>query len=49
MFKWNHLPVAGGIYDQHPKVLDDFLIIDQIKIAAENRRRAMEARKNRRK
>jgi len=23
--KWTHLPNAGGIYDQHPKLLDDFL------------------------
>jgi hypothetical protein len=21
---WNHLPVAGGIYDQHPKLLEGF-------------------------
>jgi hypothetical protein len=49
MFKWNHLPVSGGIYEQHPKVLDDFLVIDQINIAAKNRRQAMEARKARRK
>lgn len=25
--KWNHLPVAGGIYDQHPDVLDKFRLI----------------------
>jgi hypothetical protein len=49
MFKWNHLPVAGGIYDQHPVMLDDFVQIDQINIAAKNRRQAMEARKARRK
>lgn len=49
MFKWNHLPVAGGIYDQHPVMLDDFVQIDQINIAAKNRRQAMEARKTRRK
>jgi hypothetical protein len=28
--KWTHLPVAGGIYDQHPKLLDDFLVIMEI-------------------
>jgi hypothetical protein len=25
--KWAHLPEAGGIYDQHPDLLDAFLII----------------------
>jgi hypothetical protein len=25
--KWNHLPVAGGIYDQHPDLVDMFQII----------------------
>ncbi len=23
--KWNHLPVAGGLYDQHPTFVDDML------------------------
>ena len=27
--KWSHLPVAGGIYDQDPDLLDGFLIIFQ--------------------
>ena len=48
MLKWNHLPVQGGIYDQHPDLLDDFVVIDQINIAAKNRKQAMEARKSRR-
>lgn len=25
--KWAHLPVAGGIYDQHPQLLDEFMYI----------------------
>jgi uncharacterized protein (DUF952 family) len=25
--KWNHLPEAGGLYDQSPDLLDGFLII----------------------
>jgi hypothetical protein len=25
--KWAHLPVAGGLYDQHPDLLDGFKII----------------------
>ena len=43
--KWNHLPVAGGIYAQHPKFLDDLLIIfnEDVK-AEEERRRKEEAR-----
>lgn len=49
VFKWNHLPEPGGIYGQHPKLLDDFMVVDQINIRAKNRRQAMEARKARRK
>lgn len=25
--KWSHLPVAGGLYDQHPDLLDQFRYI----------------------
>lgn len=25
--KWNHLPVEGGLYDQHPKLLEEFRYI----------------------
>lgn len=25
--KWNHLPVDGGLYAQHPKLLDRFYYI----------------------
>lgn len=49
MMKWNHLPIAGGIYDQHPKMLDDFMAIDYENVSAKNRRQALEARKARRK
>jgi hypothetical protein len=49
MMKWNHLPITGGIYAQHPKMLDDFLIIHGINVAAKNRQQALEARKARRK
>lgn len=24
---WAHLPVTGGIYDQHPQLMDDFMYI----------------------
>jgi len=25
--KWNHLPVDGGIYDQHPELLKQWRVI----------------------
>lgn len=25
--KWTHLPIAGGLYDQHPKLMDDFFLL----------------------
>jgi hypothetical protein len=25
--KWNHLPVAGGIYDQDPRLLEQWAVI----------------------
>lgn len=25
--KWSHLPVAGGLYDQHPQLLDEWRYI----------------------
>ncbi len=25
--KWSHLPVAGGLYDQHPRLLEEFMFI----------------------
>lgn len=27
--KWSHLPWPGGLYDQHPKLLDDWVYIFQ--------------------
>jgi hypothetical protein len=38
MFKWNHLPMAGGLYDQHPKLLDDFVTISQVESKIESER-----------
>jgi hypothetical protein len=35
MMKWTHLPNAGGIYDQHPKFMDDLVRISQIEARAE--------------
>ena len=49
MMKWNHLPVAGGIYNQHPKFLDDMVVIHQIDIKAQKRQQAQQQAKMRRK
>ena len=45
--EWAHLPVAGGLYDQHPQLLDEWLIIFQAKAeeeAKEQERRKREAK-----
>lgn len=46
--KWNHLPVPGGLYDQHPKFLDDMYFIFQKRsekeAADEAKRRQEQAR-----
>jgi hypothetical protein len=40
--KWAHLPVAGGIYDQHPQLLVEFEILfdEKAKYIAEQDRKA---------
>lgn len=40
--KWTHLPVAGGLYDQHPKLIDDFELIMGVEAMVEKRKRAKE-------
>ena len=42
--KWSHLPVAGGLYDQHPDLLDAFRYI----FAKRNEYEAKEAEKRER-
>ena len=37
--KWNHLPVAGGIYDQHPQLLEEWSYIFEKKAEEEERER----------
>lgn len=39
---WAHLPVAGGIYDQNPKLIDQWTII--FNKQAEHERREMAKR-----
>lgn len=51
--KWNHLPVAGGIYDQHPTFVDDILVIFEAKYRQqrrdqEKREREMKGKRGRR-
>jgi hypothetical protein len=46
--KWGHLPVAGGIYDQHPQLLEEWQVIfeEQNKHdKAEHDRREREAKR----
>ena len=35
--KWTHLPVDGGIYDQHPKLMDEWMEIMEIDAAVQKR------------
>jgi hypothetical protein len=42
--KWTHLPLAGGIYDQHPDLLDKFMYLFAKKSEqAEKERKKQEA------
>ena len=34
---WSHLPVAGGLYEQHPDLLDGFQIIFAVRAEYESR------------
>lgn len=34
---WSHLPVLGGLYDQHPRLLEEWLIIFRMKAEHEKR------------
>lgn len=35
---WSHLPEPGGIYQQHPQLLDEWLVIWQIKSRYEKKK-----------
>lgn len=49
--KWAHLPVAGGLYDQDPALLDGFQIIfherAEAEAEAEAKRKSEEAKTSR--
>lgn len=42
--KFTHLPVAGGIYDQHPKLIRDWLTIMSIEAQEEKKRQEKQER-----
>lgn len=44
--KWAHLPVAGGIYDQHPDLIADWRIIFGKRAEKEAKQQEEEARRN---
>jgi len=46
--KWNHLPVAGGLYNQHPLFVDDMMVLmDADNRAEEKRQKKQEAQQRR--
>lgn len=36
--EFRHLPVAGGIYDQHPKLIADWTIFWEVEAVVEKRK-----------
>ena len=47
--KWSVLPVAGGIYDQHPQLIAEWETIFHIRAVVEKRKAAEQERKARKK
>lgn len=47
--KWNHLPCAGGLYDQDPDLMDKFSVLFNLRNQhqAEEQQRQQEEMKNR--
>jgi hypothetical protein len=45
--RWNHLPRAGGLYDQHPRLLEQWRILFREKAVEEKRRNDEDKRKQR--
>lgn len=42
--RWTHLPVAGGLYDQHPKFLEDLTTVMSAESNAEKIKNQRQAR-----
>lgn len=47
LFRWTHLPNPGGLYDQNPQLLEDFLLIAGIEGEEQERKRKKEERSQR--
>lgn len=45
--RWNHLPVAGGLYDQHPQLLEEWRYIFEQKAIKQDKDRKADEAKNR--
>lgn len=45
--QWSHLPVPGGLYAQHPRLLDEWQEIFEIKHQVESQQAAREEAKKR--
>jgi hypothetical protein len=43
--KWNHLPEPGGLYQQHPELLDKFMYIFNARAEEQERKHKEEERK----
>jgi hypothetical protein len=43
--KWSHLPLPGGLYAQHPKLIDQFRMIFFKRAEHEEKKRKEEERK----
>lgn len=43
---WKHLPVAGGLYDQHPDFLESAMLLHQLRGEHEERKRKEDERKS---
>jgi len=44
---WNHLPVAGGIYDQHPQLIREWDTIFHIKAKIDQKEQEKREQKQR--
>jgi hypothetical protein len=46
--QWAHLPLSGGLYAQHPKLIDQFRFIFREKAAYEEKKRKEDEAKRKR-
>lgn len=44
--KWSHLPLPGGLYAQHPQLLDEIEYIFQERGKAQEKKRKEDEKKN---